>query len=143
MNHRVPDFDLRPRRPAMPVPMRSSLDVDDAGDTLDALVGEALARARSSDARHTALAALPTSLCRPSTGVEWPDRRPRPRWAPDRLTIASLVCSALALVVLASAMSWRIQHPRVVHIDETTPVVQVANPPELDAISSASSRAVH
>ena len=140
MNHRMPDFDLRPRRLARTMPMHSSFDVDDAGDTLDALVAAALAKLQPSDARHTALADLPTSLCQPSTGFEWPDRPARAPWIPDRMTIASVLCSALVLVMLAGAMLWRLEHPRVVHIDAAEPAMQIGTTPEVDAISSASPR---
>jgi hypothetical protein len=148
MNYRTTDFDLRPRRAATsPTPMLSTFAVDDEGDTLTALATAALVPLRQiasdhGDARHTALAALPSALCRPAVGTVWPPVRPapRPRRQREPLVMGTVLSAALALLTLTAAMLWRLEHPRVVYVEGAPPAVQAAAQPAVDAISSASRR---
>jgi hypothetical protein len=144
----MPDFDLRPRRATTsPTPMRSTFDVDDEGDTLDALVASALATVHPSDARHTALTAMPSSLCQPAGNVLWirtTQRRSalralRPR---EPVLIGTMLSAALALLMFVAAVVWRHEHPRIVHVEDATPAVQSADlqPSSVDAVTSASRR---
>lgn len=140
----VGDFDLRPRRPAPPMPMMSTLHVDDDDDLLDALAAAAVARWQQDtradrDARHIALAALPSVLCTPSAGTAWTAKPRKPRRQPDRMMVGTLVSAVLALFMLVAAMVWRLENPRVVHVEGATPAIHAAQP-EVDAISSASPR---
>lgn len=145
MSYRNPDFDLRPRRLASPMPMLSTMQVDDDDDLLDALAAAAVARwdrnvAVHRDARHFALAALPSTLCTPAGDWTWtPARRKRQRaWQrPDRAMIGGVVSAALAVLMLVAAMMWRIEHPRVVYVEGTAPAIRAAQP-DVDAVSSAS-----
>jgi hypothetical protein len=148
MHHRMPDFDLRPRRATTsPMPMRSTFDVDDEGDSLDALVVSALETARPSDARHIALTAMPSSLCQPAGNVLWirtAQRRSAFRAMVPRepVLVGTMLSAALALLMFVAAVVWRHEHPRVVHVEDATPAVQTADlqPASVDAVSSASRR---
>ncbi len=148
MHHRMPDFDLRPRRATTsPTPMRSTFDVDDEGDALDALVASALETVRPSDARHIALAAMPSSLCQPAGNAltVWPRRRRsafrtlRPR---EPVLVGTMLSAALALLMFVAAVVWRHDHPHVVHVEGATPAAQAVDlqPSSVDAVSSASRR---
>lgn len=157
MHDRMPDSDLRPRHSTTsPTPMRSSFDVDDDGDTLDALVADALGPAHRRDARHTALAAMPSSLCQPVGGVAWPVRPAARRSvgalarsmdqalrAREPIFLGTMLSAALALVMFAAAVLWRLAPPRVVHVDdEAADRDRDREPPgvDVDVISSATRR---
>lgn len=146
MHYRMPDFDLRPRRATMsPTPMRSTFDVDDEGDTLDALVAVALGPDHRRDARHTALAAMPSSLCQPVVGAALPVRsapRRSARRAPrEPMLVGSMLSAALALVMVAAALLWRLDHPRVVHLEDEAAARPVdLDPSTVDVVSSATRR---
>lgn len=138
------DFDLRPRRLAPPVPMLSTMQVDDESDHLDALAAAAVTRWEQDtssyrDARHIALAALPSSLCTLGGDTPWIAKRSiGRRRRPDRAMIGSLVSLALALLFLVAAMLWRLENPRVTHVEGAAPAIQSASTAEVDAVSSAS-----
>lgn len=144
MIYRSPDFDLRPRRLAPAMPMWSTMQVDDDDDRLDALAAAAVAQWNRSvemrrDARHIALAALPSTLCTPTPGSVWAAKRRPARRRNDRVMLGSIVSAALAVLMLVAAMLWRLENPRVVHIEGATPAIQgMGADPQIDALSSAS-----
>lgn len=150
MNSPMTDFDLRPRRLSTSItPMLSTLEVDDEGDTLAALVASDLAPLQRfadacSDARHTALLAIPSALCRPADGELWLAARPAPRKRhrvpADRMMFGTMISAALALLFVAAAMFWRIEHPRIVHVEDARAAVQAPAHVDVDAVSSASRR---
>jgi hypothetical protein len=144
MIYRSPDFDLRPRRLAPAMPMWSTMQVDDDDDRLDALAATTIAQWNRNvqtrrDARHIALSAMPSTLCTPTPGAVWAATRRPARRRNDRVMLGSIVSAALAVLMLVAAMFWRLENPRVVHVEGATPAIQVTGTePLIDAMSSAS-----
>ncbi len=128
--------------------MLSTLQVDDQGDALDALAATALVgwhrnARRESDARHDAIAAMPSSLCSTWAPAQLslrtsPATRARP--SRDPWMLGSVLSTGLAVLMLFAAMVWRLEHPRVIHVEGAPVAPQAADYPAVavDVVTAAS-----
>ncbi|MBX7083568.1 MAG: hypothetical protein K1X88_30445 [Nannocystaceae bacterium] len=100
-----------------PIPMLSSMALDDDDDALERLAASTLAPWRARDdayaqAYTSALEALPSALVAASLSQSAsPGPRPRPSRAAAWGVHAVLAAAACALLVLLSALAWRATHP--------------------------------
>lgn len=120
----------------------STLYVDDDDDTLDALRAAAMRAAgpRPTAPRDHALAAMPTSLAAWATSSRWTADTTRSRRFVDveaRWLMGTVFSAALAVLLVLSAVLWRLERPSPAP-REHTPASIVAPAPGTDGVDTIS-----